>query len=67
MRPRTRIVAVIAVALAYGIGIELRQGVVPYRYYSPADLVANALGVGLASTWFALETRIQYRSVPSGD
>lgn len=62
---RIRILVVIGCALAYGIGIELLQGLVPYRYYSPADLLANTLGVALASSWFLVEPRLGYAPLRS--
>ena len=57
---RRRLAIVLGIAIAYGVGIELVQGVVPHRYYSPADLLANVLGVALASIWFLAETRLEY-------
>jgi VanZ family protein len=53
---RSRDVAVVAalaaVAVGYGIGIELLQGTVPSRSLSGADVVANAVGaVAGAAGW----------------
>lgn len=63
--PRGRILIVIAGAIAYGVGIEVVQGLVPYRYYSSADMVANTLGVALGSLWFLIETRLTYSPLPA--
>ena len=60
-----RIAIIRGVALAYGAGIELLQGTVPYRYFSPADFVANILGVVLASSWFLIEPRLDYLPLSS--
>lgn len=60
LESRTRILVVVACAIAYGVGIEVVQGLVPYRYYSPADMVANTLGVALGSLWFLVEPRLAY-------
>ena len=62
---RRRIAIVLGIAIAYGAGIELVQGLIPYRYYSPLDLLANVLGVALASTWFLVESRFEYTPLRS--
>jgi len=49
---------VAALALGYGGGIELLQGLVPSRSTSLADMVANAVGVVVGgSVWLGLERR----------
>lgn len=42
--------------LALGVGLEFIQGRIAYRYFDPADLLANAVGVliGLALSVWAL-------------
>ncbi len=47
--PRDRWPAIALRVLGFGIGIELAQGVVPYRSASIADAVADAVGVFIAA------------------
>jgi VanZ family protein len=56
-----RIALVLAVAVGYGVAIELLQGLHPDRHLSAADALANVAGALLASGWFLLESRIRYR------
>ena len=51
---------VLGIALAFGFAIELVQGVLPMRYYSHIDLLANMLGASLVVPWFVLERRVRY-------
>ena len=51
---------VLGTALAFGFVIELAQGVLPMRYYSDVDLLANMLGTCLVVPWFVLERRVRY-------
>ncbi|WP_336337674.1 VanZ family protein [Haloarcula brevis] len=49
------VAALAAVAVCYGAGIELLQGLVPSRGLSGADLLANGIGAVLAGVlWLAL-------------
>lgn len=50
----------IGVAVVLGVSVELIQGPLPERYFSLADMLANALGALLASGWFLIETRLEY-------
>ncbi|MBV0924923.1 VanZ family protein [Halomicroarcula limicola] len=47
-RKVTVVAALAGVAIAYGAGIELLQGLVPSRGTSWLDFLANAVGAGLA-------------------
>jgi VanZ family protein len=60
LTPRTRILTVLALAAGYGIAIELLQLPLPDRYFSLADLAANALGALLGLTYLAVEARVPY-------
>ena len=51
---------VLAIAPAFGFAVEVTQGVLPMRYYSRVDLLANLLGASLVVPWFVLERRIRY-------
>ncbi|SEO41648.1 VanZ like family protein [Halorientalis persicus] len=42
-----RLVVVAALAIAYGAGIEVVQSFLPFRAFSLADALANAVGVSL--------------------
>ena len=48
---------VFAVAMAYGIAMEVGQSVLPERTTSLVDIAANAVGAGIALHWYALERR----------
>lgn len=60
IRGRPRVIAVIGLAVLYGIAIEMLQAPLTNRYFSYADMVANALGALLGLTYLALETRLDY-------
>jgi len=53
--------------VAFGVLIEFAQAAVPYRQFSPADMVANAAGALLVVGWFAIEARVRYRRVDPAD
>ena len=55
-----RVVLSIGVAVLFGVLIELLQGPIPNRYFSYADMLANALGAFLATGWFLVESRLEY-------
>lgn len=59
-----RAVLTIGTTVAFGVLIEVLQGPIPYRYFSLADLLANALGALLATGWFLLEARLEYVRFP---
>lgn len=61
--PYRRAVAVLAVAIGYGVLIEIAQATVPYRQFSYGDMLANAAGASLAIGWLLLESRIRYRRI----
>lgn len=44
-RIRRPVLAAVALALVYAAILEVLQGIIPGRFWDPADLVANALGV----------------------
>lgn len=62
--PRRRTTLVLGVAVLFGVGIELLQGPLPDRYFSYADMLANALGAILATGWFVVESRLSYVRFP---
>ncbi|OEY65776.1 VanZ family protein [Marinobacter sp. X15-166B] len=45
--PGARPGILVAVLLGYGLSIELIQGQLPYRYFSLADLLADAVGIAI--------------------
>jgi VanZ family protein len=45
---------VLAVTIAYGIGIELGQSLSPQRYFSLGDAYANTLGAVISLCWYAV-------------
>lgn len=55
-----RVGVVLTIALLYGVLLELTQGALPRRYFSLADLLANGVGVVLASSWFVCERSVRY-------
>lgn len=57
---RTRVLAVLLIAVAYGIAIELLQAPLPDRSFSYADMLANGLGALLGLAFFAIEARVPY-------
>lgn len=59
---RTRWLAagVLAAVVAYGVGLEVWQSLVPERYFSVGDAVANALGGALATALFVLRDRLTF-------
>lgn len=66
-RPYGRALAVLAIAIGYGVLIEFAQTTVPYRQFSPVDMAANAAGALVVLGWFALETRVSYQRVVALD
>lgn len=58
LAPR-RVLAIPAFALAYGLAVEVLQGVAPTgRHADPMDFAADALGVGLAVAGFLAVRRM---------
>jgi VanZ family protein len=51
---------VFGVVVAFGLFIELAQGLTPGRYMALDDAIANMLGVLLSTIWYALEPRVQF-------
>lgn len=64
-RTLTLALAVLAVVVVYGFGIEIWQSFLPERYFGFGDAYANALGGVLAMPLFALRGRVPF--VPVGD
>lgn len=68
-RSLSPIVALAGLAVCYGAGVELLQGLVPSRGLSGADFLANAVGAGLAGAlWLALvrtDAASDWRESPS--
>jgi VanZ family protein len=59
-----RAATVFALAVGFGIGLELVQGTVPHRTMAFDDAVANALGAALSLAWYLLEPRVEFVPVP---
>lgn len=62
--PSRRVVPCVGATVLFGVVVELLQGPLPYRYFSYVDILANALGAGLASGWFLVERRLVYVRFP---
>lgn len=58
-----RVLGVIGFALVVGAGIEFAQSYIATRQASSLDMIANAIGVLLASLWFLIEPHIRYLDV----
>lgn len=58
--PYRRAALVVGVAVGFGVAIEFVQAPLPYRQYSPADMLVNVVGALLVSLWFLLERRVRY-------
>lgn len=54
--PSARAAGVVA-AFGWGLAIELLQGILPYRNFEALDLIANGVGVALASASLGALTR----------
>lgn len=63
-RTATVVVLGVGAAVAYGVGIEAIQSLVPYRHFSPGDAVANATGAVLASPLYVALRRTPFWHVP---
>ena len=63
----TRLALVLVTAIGYGIGIELLQAPLANRYFALTDLLANIVGVALATTWFGIEKFLEYSPVSDSD
>jgi VanZ family protein len=59
-RTRWLALAVLAVVVAYGFGIELWQSTIPDRYFGMGDAYANALGGVLATPLFLVRDRVPF-------
>lgn len=59
-RTRWVTVVVLAVVVAYGVGLEFWQSMVPDRHFSVGDAYANALGGVLAVPLFVLRDRLRF-------
>lgn len=59
-RPLVRAALVVGGAIIVGALIELVQGITPDRYFAWSDLLANCLGIVLASGWFLIERRVHF-------
>lgn len=62
-RTRHLALACLAVVVAYGVGLELWQSLIPDRYFSIGDAYANALGGVLALPLFTLRDRLSFVSL----
>lgn len=58
-------VAVVGVAVLYGLGIELGQTLRPERYFSVDDAYANAFGGLLVTPWYVLRPYVTFTGVRS--
>lgn len=66
-RSRASALAVVLAVAAFGLGVEIAQSFVPYRYFDLADAATNALGAALSLAWLPVERRFGYRYVFGGD
>lgn len=63
-RPSTPVAVTPVFTVAYGLFVESLQLAVPYRSFSTADLLANAVGVLVAAGCYVLAGRLADQSVP---
>jgi VanZ family protein len=56
----TVVVFVFGTTVAYGVGIELVQGLIPERYMSAGDAYANALGAVLVAPWYLVRPSLSF-------
>ncbi len=56
---RALLVAVFALTVVYGVGLELVQSQLPARYFSVGDAYANAFGALFVLPWYALRPRLR--------
>jgi VanZ family protein len=64
-RTATVIAVGVGATVAYGVGIEAVQSLIPFRYFSTGDAVANALGALLSTPLALLLRRAPSRPVLS--
>jgi VanZ family protein len=62
-RPQIRALFIFAGAVGISLGVELLQAILPYRYFTLGDLLANVLGAGLMLLWFPVEQYVDYVSL----
>jgi VanZ family protein len=60
---RQRLLAVVVVTVAYGVGIEFGQSTIPDRYFSLEDAYANALGAFLVLPWYLVRSHVEFEPV----
>jgi VanZ family protein len=60
---RWAIAFVLGTTVAYGVGIELVQGLVPERYTSAGDAYANALGAVLVAPWYLVRPYLSFEPI----
>ncbi|MDX1747829.1 MAG: VanZ family protein [Halobacteriales archaeon] len=54
---------VIGSVVIFGVGIEFGQSLIPRRYFSVGDAVANAVGGLLVTPWYLVRSRLEFVSV----
>lgn len=59
-RPRLRSLLIFVSAVGIGLGVELLQATLSYRFFTIGDLLANTLGAGLMLLWLPLEQYVEY-------
>lgn len=52
---KRRAVLLLSIVVGYGVAMEVGQAVLPSRYFSVGDLLANTLGGILSLTWYIFE------------
>lgn len=62
---RVRSLVIFFGAIGVGLGVELLQGMLPYRFFTLGDLLANTVGAGLMLLWLPIERYVEY--TPLGD
>lgn len=60
---RTLAVIVLFITFSYGVGIEVAQSLLPYRYFSIGDVIANVFGGMLVIPWYIIVKYIRFKSV----
>lgn len=59
-----KVVAVVMMAVLYGMFVEVLQGLFTHRSFSTHDMLMNAAGVTVSTSWFILEYAGYPRHIP---
>lgn len=61
LQNRYQALLVFVTIVVYGVGIEVGQAFIPYRYFSVGDAYANALGAVLIMPWFLIRPYLDFQ------